>query len=171
MTCAADGWCPSSPPSIAATGSRCTRSTCTTGSGCRASRRCSRSSPRASPIPPGVARCAIETVRSRCVYPRPSGFRTGHMDLELQHKRALVTGGSRGIGKAIARALALEGANVAILARGEAALKSAAAEIANETGATVVPVVADTTSDEQVAKAVGEAAQALGGGLDILVNA
>ena len=39
------------------------------------------------------------------------------MDLELRNKRALVTGGSRGIGKAIARGLALEGASVALLAR------------------------------------------------------
>jgi len=93
------------------------------------------------------------------------------MDLELQHKRALVTGGSRGIGKAVARALALEGASVAILARGEDALAAAAAEIANETGATVVPVVADTTSEEQVQRAVAEAAAALGGGIEILVNA
>jgi NAD(P)-dependent dehydrogenase (short-subunit alcohol dehydrogenase family) len=93
------------------------------------------------------------------------------MDLELQHKRALVTGGSRGIGKAIARALALEGASVALLARGGSALASAVSEIANETGATLVFVVADTTRDEQVTRAVAEGAQALGGGFDILVNA
>jgi NAD(P)-dependent dehydrogenase (short-subunit alcohol dehydrogenase family) len=93
------------------------------------------------------------------------------MDLELQHKRALVTGASRGIGKAVARALALEGASVALLARNEDALAAAAAEIANETGATVVPVVADTTNEEQVRRAVAEAAAALGGGIEILVNA
>jgi len=93
------------------------------------------------------------------------------MDLELQNKRALVTGGSRGIGKAVARALALEGASVAILARREDALLAAAAEIANETGATVVAVVADTTRDDDVQRAVAEATAALGGGIEILVNA
>ena len=93
------------------------------------------------------------------------------MDLELSGKRALVTGGSRGIGKAIARALALEGADVALLARSEEALRAAASELANETGRSVVPVVADTTSDAQVQRAAAEAARALGGGIDILVNA
>ena len=93
------------------------------------------------------------------------------MDLELRHKRALVTGGSRGIGKAIARALALEGADVAILARHAERLAAAASELADETGAKVIAVVADTTDDAQVALAVAEAVRALGGGIDILVNA
>jgi len=93
------------------------------------------------------------------------------MDLELQGKRALVTGGSRGIGKAVARGLAREGAAVAILARDAAMLATTAGELANETGATVVAVVADTTDDAAVERAVAEAAAALGGGIDILVNA
>ena len=93
------------------------------------------------------------------------------MDLELHGKRALVTGGSRGIGRAIARGLALEGASVAILARDAKQLAATAAELLNETGATIVPVVADTTDEAQVERAVGEASAALGGGIDILVNA
>ena len=93
------------------------------------------------------------------------------MNLELKGKRALVTGGSRGIGKAIALGLAQEGVDVALLARGADALSAAAAQIAAETGRTVVGVSADTTSDEQVRQAVARAVQQLGGGIDILVNA
>ncbi len=93
------------------------------------------------------------------------------MDLELHDKRALVTGGSRGIGKAIARALALEGVDVAILARHAEPLAAAAAELAALSGRKVVPVAADTTDDAQVAHAIAAAVQALGGGIDILVNA
>ena len=93
------------------------------------------------------------------------------MDLELQGKRALVTGGSRGIGKAIARALAQEGVAVALLARDALRLSDAASELAKETGQIVVGVSADTTSDEQVRAAFADAVRQLGGGIDILVNA
>ena len=93
------------------------------------------------------------------------------MDLQLKGKRALVTGGSRGIGKAIARVLAQEGAQVALLARNAQTLAGAAAELAAETGGKVVGVSGDTTSDEQTRAAVAEAVRLLGGGIDILVNA
>ena len=79
------------------------------------------------------------------------------MDLQLKGKRALVTGGSKGIGKAVARALAREGVNVALLARGVDALNATAAELATETGQTVIGVSADTTQDAQVRAAVAAA--------------
>jgi NAD(P)-dependent dehydrogenase (short-subunit alcohol dehydrogenase family) len=93
------------------------------------------------------------------------------MDLELNGKRALVTGGSRGIGKAVARVLAEEGADVALLARDAQRLAQAAAELSNATGRRVIGVSGDTTSDEQVHRAVAEAVRQLGGTIDILVNA
>jgi NAD(P)-dependent dehydrogenase (short-subunit alcohol dehydrogenase family) len=85
------------------------------------------------------------------------------MDLLLTGKRAVVTGGSRGIGLAVAKKLIEEGARVAILARTSETLKAAA----EETGA--VPVVVDTNDDDSVRRAISEAADALGG-IDILVN-
>ena len=91
------------------------------------------------------------------------------MDLELSGKAAIVTGGSRGIGKAVARELASEGVDVVIVARGREALEEAARELAGETGGRVVPVPADTGSDESVKAMVGEAVQTLGR-VDILVN-
>ncbi len=93
------------------------------------------------------------------------------MDLQLKGKRALVTGGSKGIGKAIARVLLLEGVDVALLARHEQPLLEAVSELAMQTGGDVVAVVADTTDDGQVRRAVATAARQLGGAIDILVNA
>lgn len=91
------------------------------------------------------------------------------MDLELAGKRAIVTGGSRGIGKVIARVLAAEGVDVAISARGEDQLKAAAAQLASATGRRIVPIVANTRSDEDVRRLVDTAIDQLGG-VDILVN-
>jgi NAD(P)-dependent dehydrogenase (short-subunit alcohol dehydrogenase family) len=91
------------------------------------------------------------------------------MDLELAGKTAIVTGGSRGIGKAIARELAREGVDVAIVARSADALEATAAELAEETGRVIVPIVADTGNDASVKAMVEQAAQALGR-IDILVN-
>ena len=93
------------------------------------------------------------------------------MDLQLLGKRALVTGGSRGIGKAIARVLAEEGVDVALLARDAAQLSATAAELTAATGRRVVGVAGDTTDDELTHRAVAEAVQQLGGPMHILVNA
>ena len=60
---------------------------------------------------------------------------------------------------------------MAILARTESTLIVAASELSNESGRRVVAVVADTTDDGAVARAVGEAVRQLGGGIDVLVNA
>jgi NAD(P)-dependent dehydrogenase (short-subunit alcohol dehydrogenase family) len=91
------------------------------------------------------------------------------MDLELAGKTAIVTGGSRGIGKAIARQLALEGVDVAIVARELAALEAAAKELAAETNRRIMPIMADTAGDESVYGMVRRAVDAFGH-LDILVN-
>ena len=93
------------------------------------------------------------------------------MDLELTGKRAIVTGGSRGIGKAIALALAQEGVGVALLARQAEPLRAAAAELAARTGRNIVGIAADTTSDDAIRRAVADAVTQLGGSIDILVNA
>ena len=91
------------------------------------------------------------------------------MDLELRDKVAIVTGGNRGIGKAIAWQLAKEGVDVALIARDRAALETAATEIARATNRGVKGFVADTGDDAAVKTGV---AQALGefGRVDILVN-
>jgi len=91
------------------------------------------------------------------------------MELGLQGKHAIVTGGSRGIGKAIARELAREGVDLAIVARSREELEATARELATETSRRVLPLVADVTSRQQVDGVVARAAERLGG-LHILVN-
>src|SRR4029077_941683 len=91
-----------------------------------------------------------------------SGRKAG-MDLQLEGKKAVVTGGSRGIGKAIARQLAREGCDVVIGARTVETLTEAARELASETKRKVVPIVVDTTSLESINAFTNQAAEALGG--------
>jgi NAD(P)-dependent dehydrogenase (short-subunit alcohol dehydrogenase family) len=91
------------------------------------------------------------------------------MDLGLIGKRAVVTGGSRGIGKAVARALAVEGCDVVVASRTLEPLEQTAAELAASTGRRVVPIGVDTGSHDSVRAMVGAAVDALGG-VDILVN-
>jgi len=91
------------------------------------------------------------------------------MDLKLNGKTALVTGGSEGIGKGIARLLAKEGVDVAICARRKEPLEQAAAEIAAETKRKVVPIPADLTKDADARKFVEQGHKALGR-VDIMVN-
>ncbi|MFD7446681.1 SDR family NAD(P)-dependent oxidoreductase [Streptomyces sp. NPDC059909] len=81
-----------------------------------------------------------------------------------------MTGGSRGMGFAIAQALLERGAKVAIAARDEAAVKAAAGRLTAGSGAEdVLPIVADVTDAESVNSALAEG-HAWQGGLDIVVN-
>ena len=86
------------------------------------------------------------------------------MNLGLEGRRGLVTGGSKGLGEAIARELAAEGARVAICSRNEEEVRATAAEV----GAAHAQA-ADVTDPEQVRDFVARSAEALGG-IDFLVN-
>ena len=90
------------------------------------------------------------------------------MDLGLRGKVALVTGSSRGIGRGIARALATEGCDIALVARGEASLRDAEREI-GALGVRAAAIVADVTFGDDVERMVREAHERLGR-VDILVN-
>jgi 3-oxoacyl-[acyl-carrier protein] reductase len=90
------------------------------------------------------------------------------MDLQLQGKRALVTGASRGIGRAIAETLAEEGCALALCARGEETLEKVAAQL-REAGAQVFAQPVDVTDHAALVAFVDRSAQELGG-LDIVVS-
>lgn len=90
------------------------------------------------------------------------------MDLQLSNKHALVTGGSKGIGKGIAQALAAEGCSVSICARTEEELEETADEL-RKTGSEILAIQADLTSEDDIKKVVNETAEAFGS-IDILVN-
>ncbi len=90
------------------------------------------------------------------------------MDLGLSGKRAIVTGGSRGIGRAIAQTLSDEGASVAICARGEEGVQAAKTEL-EASGAKVYAMVADMTDRDSVTQFMARAIDALEG-VDIIVH-
>ena len=91
------------------------------------------------------------------------------MDLGLAGRRAIVTGDSRGIGKAIALELAREGVDLALVARDAERLRAAADEIGDASGVRVFPHVCDVKYRAAVEATVDAAAEQLGG-LHILVN-
>jgi 3-oxoacyl-[acyl-carrier protein] reductase len=91
------------------------------------------------------------------------------MFLGLRGKTALVAAASKGLGLAIARELAAEGASIVICARGEAALKAARERITKETGAEVYAISADLSRYEDVKRVAAAALKKLGR-VDILVN-
>ncbi|HEX9313466.1 MAG TPA: SDR family oxidoreductase [Actinomycetota bacterium] len=90
------------------------------------------------------------------------------MELGLRGRKAIVTGGSKGLGRAIAEELAREGADVAICARHGDEVRRAGREL-EAFGTTVVAEPADVTDPAEVASFVARAADAMGG-IDILVN-
>ncbi|MEK9676019.1 MAG: SDR family oxidoreductase [Chloroflexota bacterium] len=91
------------------------------------------------------------------------------MDLGLNNKVAIVTGGSDGIGKAAATTMAAEGAKVAIVGRTQEKLDKAVAEIQSESNGTVIGVAADVSVESDVQTMV-ETVVSEFGGVDILVN-
>lgn len=90
------------------------------------------------------------------------------MDLQLTGRRAIVTGGSKGLGRAIASELLAEGAVVAICSRNQSELEATATQL-REQGGTVMAEVADVTQPDQVERFISHSVAELGG-LDILVN-
>ena len=89
--------------------------------------------------------------------------------MNLANKIALVTGGTKGIGRAIAEALVTAGAGVAITARNEDELNAAVTELKKLGAGTAAGYVCDVRNYEQVKSVVAEAAKEFGG-LDILIN-
>jgi NAD(P)-dependent dehydrogenase (short-subunit alcohol dehydrogenase family) len=91
------------------------------------------------------------------------------MDLELKGKRAFITGGSVGIGLAVAHALAAEGVDVAVCARDEARVEREAKAVAAAHGVKTLGLRADVSRKEDIDRVVSRIAEAWGS-LDILIN-
>ena len=95
---------------------------------------------------------------------------SGQIHLDLSGHRALVTGGSRGIGESIARALGECGASVAINYCKSAQQAEQLAKELTSREQTAVAVQADVSDEKQCVDLVRQSAEALGGPVDILVN-
>ena len=91
------------------------------------------------------------------------------MDLGLDGRKAVVAGGSRGIGKAIAIVLAREGVDLALVARNKDELEATATEIAAGSGRRALAISCDVTRRGDVEAMIAKSAEQLGG-LDILIN-
>jgi 3-oxoacyl-[acyl-carrier protein] reductase len=91
------------------------------------------------------------------------------MDLELKTKTALVSGASIGIGRAIARLLALEGVRVVAVARRKQLLDQLADEVKAEGGTAIIPLVQDIMQQDAATRLTAAAIEAVGH-IDILVN-
>ncbi|NVN01282.1 MULTISPECIES: SDR family NAD(P)-dependent oxidoreductase [Asaia] len=91
------------------------------------------------------------------------------MDLGLKNKVAVVTGGSVGIGLAVAEGLAREGAHIVMVARDKDRLESAARKLAETHGVRCLPVSADVATAEGIESVVRQIDEAFGGA-DILIN-
>jgi NAD(P)-dependent dehydrogenase (short-subunit alcohol dehydrogenase family) len=91
------------------------------------------------------------------------------MDLELRGKVAVITGGSTGIGLAIAEGLAQEGVHLAICARNEAQVAQAASQIARKYGVKTIGISADVSKAEDIVHFIGEVEKTFGGA-DILIS-
>ena len=91
------------------------------------------------------------------------------MDLGLTGKKVLVTGASKGIGRASAQLFAEEGCSVSIVARTKEDLEKTAREIESETGESVIPLVGDMSVQEDVDRVTTEAIEKLSG-IDVLVT-
>jgi 3-hydroxybutyrate dehydrogenase len=90
--------------------------------------------------------------------------------MKLQNRIALITGGGRGIGRAIALAFAGEGAQVAVAARTLEQVQQVASEIAEQFSATALPVVCDVSDVASVEKLFKDIIERFGRGPDIMVN-
>lgn len=92
------------------------------------------------------------------------------MDLKLDRKRALVCGGSSGLGRAVATALVAEGAHVALLSRNLETLKEVADQLNAAGPGRAVIVAADLADHDSLLKAADQAEALLGGHIEILLN-
>ena len=130
-----------------------------------ASRRCGSG----SRSPCWYSRCASPIAGRRADLPSPLNRERAFMQVSLQGRSAIVTGGSKGIGFAIGKRFAESGGDVAIVARGREALDAAVAEIKAGTNSHVIGVQADVGNAQDVQRAYDEAMAAFGK-LDIAVN-